>query len=346
MRKNVKILAIALIFVTIVGAVLFFPKEEKPKDETTVIRILDSSTPNEWEIAQKLTGRDILEEEGVKLELINSVQSNVGTQGIQALLANNIDYTGSAWPAWINAIASGGKIKAVVSGTTNNKNDPGSRWVVLENSSIYSAKDFIGKRIAVNGLGAERDYVTREYLKRNGIPIEQVQIVPVPNPQIEQVLRTGQVDIAALLPPYFDVAYEGGGLRIIFTNYDIKGDNTLLGSGFRDDFIEKHPDTVKRFVIAFEKSKRIVWEEFQKNPENVKKALAQIYEEKGGNPKEAKYYKPLFSPENPYTTDKDIQWWIDIFESEGKLKPGQIKPSDVYTNEFIPDYKENIGKRS
>ncbi|MFZ3058807.1 MAG: ABC transporter substrate-binding protein [Candidatus Methanoperedens sp.] len=354
MSNNIKILSIAVIALAIIGAGLFFTKEENPKDEIVPIRILDSpSTVNNWEIIKKLNGRDILEEEGVKLELITSVQSSGGTQSLQALLAKNIDYAGSAWPAWINIIASGGKIKAVVSGQTITKDNPGNGLVVLDNSSIHTSRDLIGKKIAINVLGASADYLIRQYLTQNGLSIEQVQLIVVPNPQIEQVLRSGQVDAGAWhmgSPVEFKIAMDRGGLRELpgSRQIDIAGENTVLGSGFREDFIKEHPETVKRFIIAYEKSRRSVWDEFQKNPERVKKAVAEIYKEKDGNPKLAEYFtsgSTYFSPDYPFTTDRDVQMWIDISISEGKLKPGQIKPSDIYTHEFNPFYKEYLEKK-
>jgi hypothetical protein len=38
-----------------------------------------------------------------------------------------------------------------------------------------------------------------------------------------------------------------------------------------------------------------------------------------------------------------VQKWIDWKVDTGQLKPGQVKPSDIYTNEFNPysAYKEN-----
>ncbi|CAG0962080.1 MAG: ABC transporter substrate-binding protein [Candidatus Methanoperedens sp.] len=349
MSNNIKFLSIAVIAFAIVGAGLFFTNGEKQNEETVAIRILDSpDTINNWEIIKKLDGRDILAEEGVKLELISSVQSTGGTQSLQALLANNIDFAGSAWPAWINILASGGKIKAVFSTSVVTPDKPGSGLVVLENSSIYSAKDLIGKKISVNVLGAEYDYLTRQYLSQTGLSIDQVQLIVVPWAQQEQVLRSKQVDAAASFNDlYFNIAIEKGGLRQLpgSRSYDLKGNNIILGHGFREDFIKKYPEAVKSFITAYEKSLRLVWEEYQKNPDRVKKTVEEIYSEKGANPKLARYYIPTWSPEYPFATDRDIQYWLDIFESEGKLKPGQIKPSDIYTYEFNSFYKEYIEKK-
>ncbi|HEX3048616.1 MAG TPA: ABC transporter substrate-binding protein [Bacillota bacterium] len=352
-KTNREMFSLIFIFVLALGTVVSpfvactFAKEGKLKEKNVTIRILDSTTPSDWEIIKKAIGRDILKEEGVQLELISSASSaSGGTISIQALLANNIDYASSAWPAWINAIAGGGKIKAVTTGSTTSKDYPGNGLVVLENSSIHTVKDLVGKRIAVNVLGASADYEIRQYLKQNGISIDQVQLVVVPSPQIEQTLRTKQVDVAAWTMGggvEYEMAMDRGGLRELpgTKRYDIRGNTIAMGNGFRKDFIKRHPETVQRFVRVVEKSKRILWDEFQKDPEQVRKAYAEVTESKGGNPKLFQYYRPsAFSPDYPFASDKDIQWWIDILESEGKLKGKQIKPSSIYTNEFNPYYKK------
>ena len=67
----------------------------------------------------------------------------------------------------------------------------------------------------------------------------------------------------------------------------------------------------------------------------MRDVYAQIAQEKGGNPKLGKYYLPV-SPYKAVIKDGDIQFWIDALVSSGKLKSGEIKPSDIYTNEFNP----------
>ena len=140
----------------------------------------------------------------------------------------------------------------------------------------------------------------------------------------------------------YEIAMSRGAFRELpgTQRYAIRGETITMGSGFREDFIKKHPAIVRHFVTVLEKSKRILWEEFQKDPQKVKKAYADIAVVKGGNPKLAEYYRPTFSPDYPFAQDKDLQWWIDILVSEGKLRLGQIKPSDIFTNEFNLLYKK------
>ncbi|PZN86586.1 MAG: hypothetical protein DM484_00795 [Candidatus Methylumidiphilus alinenensis] len=344
MNNKLKTVALTIITIVATGVLWFFFNPVKPKTENVTIRVLESTEPTQWELVKKLTGRDILAEEGVTLESIRSVQSSGGTVALQALLADNVDTASSAWPTWINIIARGGKIKALLGTIVSTKDNRSgnSGLLVLEGSNIRTIKDLVGKRIAVNVLGAEADYVIRQYLKNNGVSISEVELVVVPAVNQEQMLRSKQVDAAAWTTsggPYFEMTVEKGGVREIpgTRNYDVKGESVRHGLGFRNDFIAKHPDAVRKYIRAFDISRRILYAEFQKNPEHVRKAYAEISALKGGNPRLAKYYEATsWTPDFPLIRDKDFQWWIDRFVEDGLLKPGQIKPSDVYTNEFTP----------
>jgi ABC-type nitrate/sulfonate/bicarbonate transport system substrate-binding protein len=347
--KSTKIIVGALIALLIVAAGWYAGKKNTHKTSDVAIRVFESATsPTQWELVKKLTGKDILIEEGVTLESVPSVGSGGGTTGLQALLAKNVDVSGSAWPAWVNIVAGGGKIKAVLGTIVSTKTNKSgtSGLLVLEDSSIHTIKDLVGKRIAVNVLGAEADYVIREYLKKNGLTIDQVQLVVVPMENQEQMLRSRQVDAAAWTTsggPQWEMTVEKGGVREIpgTRNYDVKGETVFLGFGFRNEFIEKHPETVRNYVRAYDRSRRILYDEFKKDPERVRKVHAEISESKGGNSRLSKYYEATsWTPNFPFIADKDLQWWIDRFVASGQLKPGQVKPSDIYTNEFNPLFKK------
>lgn len=347
MNKVFKVVLILLIPIAIAG-IWFVVKKGDQNIEIVKIRELESTSPTQWELVKNLTGRDIPAEEGVKLELINSFSNGGGTVSLQALLAQNIDVAGSAWPAWINIIAHGGKIKALIGTSVSTKDNESAKCglLVLEDSSIHSIKDLPGKRIAVNVLGVEADYVLRQYLKNNGLSISQVELVVVPSAQREQMLRSRQVDAVASgtsSGPNYEMMLENGGIRVIpgTTNFDVKGEAVASGVGFRTDFINKHPDAVRRYIRAYDITRRILYSEYQKNPDRVKKAYDEISERKGSNPRLAKYYRATFwTPAFPFIVDKDLQWWIDRFVEDGLLKPGQLKPSDIYSNEFNPLYKK------
>ncbi|NTW52518.1 MAG: ABC transporter substrate-binding protein [Chlorobiaceae bacterium] len=346
MNNKVKILIPALLAILIGGSWWFAARKEVTKTADVVIREIQTTAPTNWELANKLSGHDILAEEGVRIEPVTAISGSGGTIALQALLAGNIDVGGSAWPAFINIIARGGKIKAVIPWHVSTRNNEGGTQglVVLDSSSIHTIKDLAGKRIGVNVLGAEADYVIRKYLKKNGIPYSQVELVILPVDKQEQMLRKGQIDAMSsggIGGPNYEMALENGGVRQIpgTTNYDTKGEAVLSAIGFRNDFIEKHPDAVRRYVRAYDRSRRIIYEAFQKDPGRVRNAYAEVSIKRGANPALAKFFRATsWTPDFPLIVDKDLQWWFDRFAEDGILGAGQLKPSDIYTNEFNPSY--------
>jgi ABC-type nitrate/sulfonate/bicarbonate transport system substrate-binding protein len=345
MNKSWKLLLAAILAVLAVGPGCFLTKFKPAKSDLVEIRILGSTAPTEWEIANKLSGTDIFEKEHVKVKIIPG--SAASGPRFQALLTGNLDVEGGAWIGWINIRGRGGKIKAVINGGLQTK-DRKAGIMVLENSPIHSVKDLVGKTIAVNTLGLTAEYTIKEILRRNGLSLNQVQLVAVPTENQEQVLRTKQVDAAADVTcsaTWIDMAFDRGGVRLLpeTSNYSVRGENASTGTGFREDFIKDHPQQVKGFVAALEKTRRYVWDEFQKNPQVVRKAYAEIAEAKGGNPKLAKFYIPS-EPDYNFNMDRDVQWWIDALVADGKVKPGVVKAADVYTDEFNPFISEKSQK--
>jgi ABC-type nitrate/sulfonate/bicarbonate transport system substrate-binding protein len=346
MNNKANIVIAALIALSIGGGIWFGMKTSRQKTETVVIRELQTTAPTQWELIKKLTGSDILAEEDIRVETVSSIQ-NGGTVSLMALMANNIDTGGSMYPAWVNIIARGGKIKALLGtsvSTIENEGNTGG-LMVLEESNIHSIRDLPGKRVAVNVLGAEEDYVLQYLMKKNGLSISQVELVVVPPDKQDQMLRSRQVDAAlqSTAGIYFHMIVDKGGVRVIpgTSNFEVKGECVRSAIGFRTDFIEKHPEVVRKYIRAYDRSRRIIYDEFNINPERVRKAYADISVEKGSNPKLAKYfYGGSWTPDFPFIVDKDLQWWIDRLVEDGILKPGQIKPSDIYTNEFNPLYRK------
>ncbi len=344
MRKDHKFISVALVIIVLVtGAVglgLLSKKETRVSENKLTIQNDLITLRTTGNIGSSALPIDIAEEkgffkeQGINLESTGATQ--VGTESVQALLAGSIDIAGSAWQPWINAINRGAKLKVVVAGQGQNVKEPGILWIVLKNSSIKSAKDLIGKKIAVNGLGAEADYVTRAYLRQNGLSIDQVQLIVVPWPQHEQVLKSGQVDVVAANTPFSDRLLEGGDTRVLFSDYDVRGETALYVYGVREDFIEQNPDAVKRFVAAVAKA----YDWSAENPEEAKRVVAEIYKKQGGNPELAKYWSPRMTWDHGFIQDKDVQWWLDIFAKDGIIKEGKLKPSDIYTNEFNPYFKK------
>ncbi|ACL16477.1 ABC transporter substrate-binding protein [Methanosphaerula palustris] len=262
--------------------------------------------------------------------------STGGPQNIMTVASGSNDVGGSAFSAIVNAIAKGTKIKVVVPSIGTSLTEPDYKWLVLNTSSIKTASDLKGKTIGVNTLGAQADFVTRAYLYQHNLTPSDVQLVVLPIENEEQVLRQGQVDVIAPNGNYLKKAESDGGVRALFTDAEVTGDQVKSATFMSTDFIEEHPDIVRKFVNAT--TRAIEWD--KQNRDQSKVLLAEYLEKNNGNTKLAALHNGWAIRSPPTINDQDVQFWVDVMVKEGLLKEGQIKPSDVYTNEFNPYYQK------
>lgn len=184
----------------------------------------------------------------LKLKYVGSVQG--GPQDLQALTTGDVDVATAFDGAIIKLAAAGIKIKAVVASYGSDDKS----WVgyyVPNNSQIHSARDLIGKKVAVNTLGAHYEFVLKDYLARQGLSndeINQVEFVVLPPTNTEQALRAGQVDAAALVSIFQDKALERGGLRKLVSDTDLYGSFTAGSYVFTEKFIQQHPEVVLSLI--------------------------------------------------------------------------------------------------
>lgn len=265
--------------------------------------------------------------DGLNVKLKNVGYSAGGPESLFALASGSVDVGSAATAAVVNSIAGGNNFVAAYPSSGISKQVK-SIFYVLEDSPIKSIRDIAGKTIAVNILGAHLDYAVREALRGVGLPQNAAKLVVVPGPQLEQTLRSRQVDIAAV--GYWQSTFNGvlvgnGGVRAVFDDTDVLGD---LAGGFvvlRRDFIQKNPEAARHFV---EQAARAAdWS--VENPEEARKLLAQILEKRGENAALAKHWVGFGMRKGGLAVDRDVDFWIEVLEREGRLPKGKLKAADV-----------------
>ncbi|KPF45862.1 ABC transporter substrate-binding protein [Rhizobium sp. AAP43] len=265
--------------------------------------------------------------DGTGITIENIGYATGGPASLIALASGDVEIGSAATSAVLNSIIGGNDFVAAYPSNGIN-NEVQSIFYVLEDSPIKGIKDIAGKSIAVNTLGAHLDYTIREALHSVGLPADAANQIVVPGPQLEQVLRSGQVDVSAF--GYWQTTFEGaakqkGGLRAIFDDTDVLGE---IAGGFvvlRRDFIAEHPEAAKVFV---EQSQRAL-DYAREHPEETKAVFAKALEERGENPEIAKYFRGYGVRAGGQAVERDLQFWIDVLVREGKLKQGQLAAKDI-----------------
>ena len=94
-------------------------------------------------------------------------------------------------------------------------------------------------------------YVLSRALERHGLTLEDVQIRPMPLASMADSLRRGEVDGAALFPPFSDEAVRGGQARPLFSSREIPGEifDVLV---VEPSFLAAHPQTIARLLRVWQ----------------------------------------------------------------------------------------------
>jgi ABC-type nitrate/sulfonate/bicarbonate transport system substrate-binding protein len=270
----------------------------------------------------------------LKLKWVGNTIS--GPQDIQTVVTGDIDIGGAFYGAIIKLIAAKAPIKAVV-GYYGSDANTFNGYYVKEDSPITTARDLIGKKVAVNTLGAHLEFVLREYLARNGLSpaeVKQVTLVAIPPVTGEQALRQGQVEVTTLSGVLRDKALERGGLRRLFADSDLFGNFTGGSYVLRERFIKDNPNTARKLVEGV--SRAVAWAQTT-SPEEVRGRFERIIAERKRNEDASpiKYWKSTGVATNGgLISDAEVQVWIDWLVKDGLLKPDRLKASDIYTNNF------------
>jgi NitT/TauT family transport system substrate-binding protein len=187
---------------------------------------------------------------GVKIE---TTVFNAGPSVIEALFAKRIDlaYVGPN-PAINGYVQSQGKALRIVAGAMSG----GASLVVRNDAAITSPADLDGKRIASPQLGNTQDVALRAFLAKHGLkPRENggtVEIIPTPNAQIIDLIRTRQLDGAWLPEPWASRLIVEGGCRVLVDERDLwpNGDFVTAQIIVRTEYLEAHPEVVRAWLNA------------------------------------------------------------------------------------------------
>jgi ABC-type nitrate/sulfonate/bicarbonate transport system substrate-binding protein len=272
----------------------------------------------------------------LKLKWIGNTIS--GPQDIQAATTGDTDFGGAFNGAIVKLAANRAPIKAVI-GYYGVDKEAYTGFYVQNGSPIRTARDLIGKKVGVNTLGAHYEAVVKTYLTRAGLTqdeIKQVELVVLPPVNTEQALRQGQIDVAALGGTLRDKALSRGGIRPLFTDFQLLGPFTAGSYVFRDDFIKKNPDTVRTFVAGV--GKAIEWARTTPRATVVDR-FRQILAKRARNEDDTQlqYWKSYgVNGKGGVIEEREFGTWIDWLTNDGELKGKDIKATDVYTNQFNP----------
>jgi NitT/TauT family transport system substrate-binding protein len=172
---------------------------------------------------------------------------NAGPSAMEAVFAKSIDLTYVGPNPAINAyFKSNGAEGHIVAGAVNG----GSALVVQPDSTLKTAADFRGKKIATPQFGNTQDVAARAWLVAGGLKIRQTggdaQVLPAANPDQLLLFKQKQVDAVWTVEPWVSRLEQGAGGKVLIDDRDAI--TTVLVA--RSEVVRQQRDLVRKFVAA------------------------------------------------------------------------------------------------
>jgi len=188
--------------------------------------------------------RGYMREEGIEQKLV--FMQNAA--GLQALIANQIQYSGSGSSALVAISKGNAPLKTVLA-----FNDQVLQWIVAR-PNIASLKDLSGKKVATTGVASIAAFMFRNILIKKNIPKDIVLIDPGPVNRLPSLLA-GAVDAAIVSPEERYAALDQGMKDLMFLGKEVK--NSWGTFATSDQFIKEQPKLVAGFTRAVLKGLRV-----------------------------------------------------------------------------------------
>jgi len=149
----------------------------------------------------------------------------------------------------------GGKIKIIHAGTMLSPDNPYTQLLVPTGSTLKTAKDFEGGKIAVPFVRSTLDLDLLSWLVANGADPNKVSIVGVGIDGIIPAIQSKQFEgVYAIEPAVSLIVAQGLGRKLAFpASASVSG---YMATAFiaREEWVDKNPETAKGVVEALDKA--------------------------------------------------------------------------------------------
>lgn len=122
--------------------------------------------------------------------------------------------------------------------------------VVKKGSTLKSAKELEGKKVAVNTLKNINETAVRESVRKAGGDPDKVKFVELAFDQMPAALDKGQIDAAMAVEPALTTMLNQGAQQIAWPLVDVAPNLTVAMYFTSSAYATKNPDVVKKFQEA------------------------------------------------------------------------------------------------
>jgi NitT/TauT family transport system substrate-binding protein len=227
-------------------------------------------------------------------------------------------------PMILQADEQGLDLVIVAGGTVAPDPSGESGLVARTGSGIQSAKDLIGRKVGVPGLGGTFDMLMKKWVESNGVDYRKVNWAEVPFTRMGDSLKAGVVDAVALINPFYTHALNG---KVGYTIGDfylaVPAGSLFTVYASTHAWARKNPETVKAFRAALDDAKSFIVA-----PTHVEAVRGSIAKYTKLPPQAAATIQIPVNIET-HPQPRAMAFWIDVSREQGLIKE-KIDPISLF----------------
>jgi NitT/TauT family transport system substrate-binding protein len=165
-----------------------------------------------------------------------------------ALVSNSVQIGMPTASTFLQAV-DGGLDLTVVSGLNfTRKDDKNFGIIARTGTNIAKAQDLVGKKMGVPGLNAFLHVLGREWLRANGVDPKQVTYVETAFPQMNEIMKSGNVDAVIGAEPFQSrIIKAGNGTMIAYLTSQLPENLPIVFFASTRKWADANPQAAKAF---------------------------------------------------------------------------------------------------
>jgi len=247
MKKSVNVTRVLArcLLVAVVCSIVFFHPEPAAAQSLQVVNVAIPAKSFQMVIYPIAQQKGYMREEGIDLRVIYIAP----TTSIQAMLSEDVQFTGAGSSALVSIARANAPLKVVLA-----TNDRVLQWL-LTRPDLTNPKDLKGKRIATTGVAAIATFMLKQILNKHGLDGNKDPLyLDVGQGNQLTALLAGTMDAAVLSVEQRYVGLDKGMREMFFFGNEVKNSWGTLAT--TDKLIKENPKMISSFVRAALKSLR------------------------------------------------------------------------------------------
>jgi NitT/TauT family transport system substrate-binding protein len=233
--------------------------------QTVTVELVRSTAQAPYYIA---VGKDFFAKENIKIDS-GDVRSALDT--VASLATGRLDVSiGAATAGFFNAAHQGFDLRVVAAMGIQGPlmaTQPLVRKALWDNGTIRSAKDYRGRKVAINAPGDITEYFLTLMLEKYGMEIKDVDLTPLGFAQQLVAFKNGAIDAGFLPEPLSTTAQMAGTVELLKPEAGIGAGTITTFVFYGTKFMHDRPKVALGFLRALVRAAAITQGHYNKNPE-------------------------------------------------------------------------------